>query len=564
MRTSALTPTGDTQEQQARSSGPAQSAGPWRSQSVAAGAQLARLLRYLPLSVLVTAAVTALPIATTARLVPDGRGVASVCLSAALAMALSVGAASALAAGWRRWSHSRELLFGDLLLWGWVRRLWAEWRLLHARAQFESIAHTGAGVGIALLERVTRVLQARDPQTHGHSQRVTRHAVGIARAMRLPPEQVAKIRAAAAVHDVGKIYTPQAILNNPGKLSDEEFEIVKRHAADGAGLVGPAGDREITAMVRHHHERLNGSGYPDGLVGERIPLGARIIAVADCFDAITSTRTYHKARSHKAALDILAKEAGSELDADAVTAFRRSYSPRRTFAWAALATFATAVPQRSLAWLQGAGAGLGVGSLPQVLPLVGAAGALVLAPHGHNAQRSIPARTARNTATAALFKGPATPGAAPAEQGSAPRLHAQAPAALQHTKTRSGKPGPIASIPLPAAPERRGGTGNSPGPSSGSGGSGSGSPGPGSSGAGASGPSGTGSPPSQASTAPTPAPESQSSGPSQPTATITTPPAPLPVPEVSVKTPSVGAVIPSVGVSVGGGNGSSISVGVSG
>ena len=116
------------------------------------------------------------------------------------------------------------------------------------------------------------------------------------------------------------------------------------------------GDPVITAMIRHHHERLDGRGYPDGLAGEEIPLGARIIAVADTFDAITSNRTYRRAARHKRALDVLAGEAGKQLDADAVAAFRGYYRGRRTVAWSA---FAVAAPQRFLSWLGSASPTIG-------------------------------------------------------------------------------------------------------------------------------------------------------------------------------------------------------------
>ncbi len=107
------------------------------------------------------------------------------------------------------------------------------------------------------------------------------------------------------MHDVGKVETPTAVLHKAGRLSDEEFDIVKRHPVDGADMVATLDDDELTAIVRHHHERLDGTGYPDGLAGDEIPLGARILAVADTFDAITSTRPYRQANPHKKALDIL-------------------------------------------------------------------------------------------------------------------------------------------------------------------------------------------------------------------------------------------------------------------
>ncbi len=193
---------------------------------------------------------------------------------------------------WTRRPGSRDLVFAELMLWGWARRCWTERRLAQARALYDSVTKAGSTVSIELLEELSERLHARDAYTHGHNQRVARHAESIARAMHLSPTEVAKIRTAGAVHDVGKIYTPREILNNPGTLNDREYAIVKLHSGDGADMLEAAGDPEITAIVRHHHERVDGRGYPDGLLGSNIPLGARIIAVADTFDAITSNRPY--------------------------------------------------------------------------------------------------------------------------------------------------------------------------------------------------------------------------------------------------------------------------------
>jgi hypothetical protein len=172
----------------------------------------------------------------------------------------------------------------------------------------------------------------------------------IARGLGLPNEEVARIRAAAAVHDVGKLRTPKAILNKPGRLTDEEFEVIKRHPVDGAAMVAALGDPELTRIVRHHHERLDGAGYPDRLQGEEIPLGARIIAVADTFDAITSARPYRDAAPHQKAIDILRKEAGAQLDPDAVRSFLAYYSGSRpTVVWAII----TSSLRRVVSWLSG-------------------------------------------------------------------------------------------------------------------------------------------------------------------------------------------------------------------
>jgi hypothetical protein len=172
----------------------------------------------------------------------------------------------------------------------------------------------------------------------------------IARGMGLPSEDVARIRAAAAVHDVGKLRTPKAVLNKPGRLTDAEFEVIKRHPVDGAEMVAALGDAELTRIVRHHHERLDGAGYPDGLHGDEIPLGARIIAVADTFDAITSARPYRDAAPHQKAIDILREEAGTQLDPDAVRAFLAYYSGRRPMVvW----TVVMSSLRRLVAWLSG-------------------------------------------------------------------------------------------------------------------------------------------------------------------------------------------------------------------
>jgi HD-GYP domain-containing protein (c-di-GMP phosphodiesterase class II) len=184
-----------------------------------------------------------------------------------------------------------------------------------------------------ILRRLTAGLEVRVPGSAGHSRRVSRYAAGIARQMGLPREQVARVRRAAAVHDIGKLEMPARIVNKPGPLDADEFALVKRHAEAGERMVAGLGDEELTAIVRHHHERLDGSGYPDGLTGEEIPLGARIVAVADTFDALTSVRPYRSASRHRDALVLLSAEAGAQLDPDAVRAFCDYYTgPRRALA----------------------------------------------------------------------------------------------------------------------------------------------------------------------------------------------------------------------------------------
>ncbi len=235
---------------------------------------------------------------------------------------------------WQMRPGSRDLLFSDLMLWGWIRRWRLERRLGDAVALLGVDGKDGLmrsdelrpETRLKALKRLADALEARDPYTHGHSRRVARYSTMIAKKLGLPAADVAKIRLAATVHDVGKLVVPLAILNKPDRLTDEEFEVIKRHAPVGADMVRPMGDDELTQMVAHHHERLDGTGYPSQLSGEEIPLGARIIAVADTFDALTSTRAYRPVKRHRDVFQILRKEAGTQLDPLAVQAFSRCYS----------------------------------------------------------------------------------------------------------------------------------------------------------------------------------------------------------------------------------------------
>jgi putative nucleotidyltransferase with HDIG domain len=329
--------------------------------------------RYLPLSLAVTGVVTVLPLVLIAQLGP-ARSAPTVALHVLAAVALSVLFARGLAALWSRHDRSSDLVFGDLLLWGWIRRAIAERRLDAATRRIQ--APTAANEErVALLRRMSALLEARDPYTHGHSRRVARHAERIAREIGLSSEQVAKIRAAALVHDIGKINVPRPILTKPGRLTDAEFAVVKRHAADGAAMVLSLGDSELTAIVRHHHERIDGTGYPDGLAGDDIPIGARVIAVADTFDAITSSRAYRHPRSHKQALEILRREAGTQLDAVAVGAFVSYYSARRSVGFASVLA---AAPQRLLSGLGGFHSGIAASVAPIAQTACGVGGAALI------------------------------------------------------------------------------------------------------------------------------------------------------------------------------------------
>jgi len=164
-------------------------------------------------------------------------------------------------------------------------------------------------------------LEARDTYTSGHSNRVTEAAVAIAQKTGVPMEMVETIRLAGKVHDIGKIGINENVLNKPGKLALDEYEHVKRHPEIGKHILEPIADDVLISIVAHHHERYDGKGYPDGLKESDIPLGARIVAVADAFDAMTSERPYRAALSREQALEELKKGRGTQFDPDVTDAF---------------------------------------------------------------------------------------------------------------------------------------------------------------------------------------------------------------------------------------------------
>jgi HD-GYP domain-containing protein (c-di-GMP phosphodiesterase class II) len=169
---------------------------------------------------------------------------------------------------------------------------------------------------------LANALEAKDPYTRGHSDRVSRWSRRLGIAVGLDGPTIETIAQAGLLHDIGKIGVPEDVLRKPGALDHGDWELMRRHPLIGAQIVSPfdffAGG---AVVIRHHHERWDGSGYPDGLTGQAIPLGARIVAVADVFDALTSERSYRAALSHDAAIHHVAAEASRTLDADIVAAF---------------------------------------------------------------------------------------------------------------------------------------------------------------------------------------------------------------------------------------------------
>ena len=164
-------------------------------------------------------------------------------------------------------------------------------------------------------------VDAKDPYTYGHSTRVAAMAEKIAKAIGLSRKEIADLYAASLLHDIGKVGVPDLILTKPGTLSKDEWRTVRKHAAEGARIVGYVKElRASVPMIRHHHEWYNGSGYPDGLKGDEIPLGARIISVADAYDTMTTPRLYRAVVSHQEAREELRQNSGTQFDPDLVEA----------------------------------------------------------------------------------------------------------------------------------------------------------------------------------------------------------------------------------------------------
>ncbi|HEX4073886.1 MAG TPA: diguanylate cyclase, partial [Candidatus Acidoferrales bacterium] len=181
------------------------------------------------------------------------------------------------------------------------------------------------GLPPAVVETVTSLafaIDAKDHYTQGHSRKVSAYSVMIAQALNLAPTDIEDIRLAGLLHDIGKVGIPESILNKSGPLDASEWETMKTHTDLGAKILEPLKPMSrIREMVRHHHEFYDGSGYPDRLEGEKIPYGARVIAIADAYDTITSARTYKKARTPEDAFAELERCAANQFDPEIVRAF---------------------------------------------------------------------------------------------------------------------------------------------------------------------------------------------------------------------------------------------------
>ena len=195
-----------------------------------------------------------------------------------------------------------------------------EEELVHKFNQEEIVNHNH------LMEMVTSLagaIDAKDPYTKGHSTSVSRYAEALARAVNLPEHEVERIKIGALLHDVGKIGIPESVLKKPGKLDDDEWEIMKQHPTIGAEKVLAPNEalRDLIPIVKYHHERLDRKGYPEQLKGNQIPLAARIVSVADAYHALVSDRPYRKGMPIEKACAILKEGAGIQWDADLVRQF---------------------------------------------------------------------------------------------------------------------------------------------------------------------------------------------------------------------------------------------------
>jgi diguanylate cyclase (GGDEF)-like protein/putative nucleotidyltransferase with HDIG domain len=212
------------------------------------------------------------------------------------------------------------------------RGMSAEGLLAHARMACEHAQSTGGGravmaaenepgesqparANLETVEALAVALVERDRYTGEHSEAVIEMSGGVARNLGLGREEVERVRSAALLHDIGKVAIPDDILHKPGPLTDDEWKLMKQHPVIGERILRVVpGLRTVARIVRHEHERWDGGGYPDGLAGEDIPIGSRIIIAADTYHAITSDRPYRAARSHGEAIEELTRCAGTQFD----------------------------------------------------------------------------------------------------------------------------------------------------------------------------------------------------------------------------------------------------------
>ncbi len=163
------------------------------------------------------------------------------------------------------------------------------------------------------IQALSRTLEAKDPVTSGHAERVSEYSVAIARGLGLSEVRIDNIMYAGLLHDIGKIGVSDSVLQKPGRLTDDEYDTIKEHSSIGADILRDIDFlRNASKIIRHHHERYDGKGYPDGIGGEKVPIESYILGVADAFDAMTNDRPYRKALTPEEARDVIKQEAGKQ------------------------------------------------------------------------------------------------------------------------------------------------------------------------------------------------------------------------------------------------------------
>ncbi len=195
---------------------------------------------------------------------------------------------------------------------------------------FRALRRDSGDYFLSMVRYLVSAIDAKDHYTRGHSKRTSKLVARIAMEMGLGPSEVQNIRLAGLLHDIGKIEIPESILLYDGKLTDAQYDILKKHVTYGLNIINGCRQLiEIVPVVRHHHERYDGRGYPDGLKGDAIPLGARIITVADSYDAMRSKRPFKCPMDKQSCVQELQRCSGTQFDPNVIHAFLRLPGERK-------------------------------------------------------------------------------------------------------------------------------------------------------------------------------------------------------------------------------------------